>query len=53
MAAADVGRSVHLCGSVPLSNAAEVFATTAEILGNRVSRMPDGETGPRKNWVGF
>src|SRR5215471_9405353 len=46
-------RSIHLCGSIPLSSAAEVFATTAKILGERVSRMPDGETGPRKNWVGF
>jgi hypothetical protein len=44
---------VHLVGSMPLSDAAEVFRTTAEILGSKVSRMPDGETGPRKNWVGF
>ena len=44
---------VHLVGSIPLSDAAEVFRTTAEILGSKVSRMPDGETGSRKNWVGF
>jgi hypothetical protein len=45
--------SVHLVGSIPLSSAAEVFRASAEILGDRVSRFPDGETGPRKNWVGF
>jgi hypothetical protein len=44
---------VHLVGSIPLSDAAEVFRTTAEILGTKVARMPDGETGARKNWVGF
>jgi hypothetical protein len=53
MAAMDNHRSVHLVGSIPLSSAAEVFEITAEILGDRISRMPDGETGPRKNWVGF
>jgi hypothetical protein len=44
---------VHLVGSIPLSDATEVFRTTAEILGTKVTRMPDGETGARKNWVGF
>ncbi|MGH6990828.1 MAG: hypothetical protein ACREFD_14180 [Stellaceae bacterium] len=51
--AQDTRRAVHLVGSIPLSNAAEVFETTATILGDRVRRLPDGETGPRKNWVGF
>ena len=53
MALADTTHPVHLVGSIPLSSAAEVFRTTADILGARVRRMPDGETGPRKNWVGF
>lgn len=53
MASTETGHSVHLVGSVPLSSAAEVFRTTADILGDRVKRMPDGETGHRKNWVGF
>jgi methionine synthase II (cobalamin-independent) len=44
---------VHLVGSIPLTDAAEVFRTTAEILGTTINRMPDGETGVRKNWVGF
>jgi hypothetical protein len=53
MAAGKERFPVHLVGSIPLSDAAEVFRTTAEILGSKVSRMPDGETGARKNWVGF
>jgi len=53
MAQGGTSRSIHLVGSVPLSNAEEVFSTVAEILGDRATRLPDGETGHRKNWVGF
>ena len=42
---------VHLVGSVPLSNADEVFRATGETLGDRLKRYPDGETGGRKEWV--
>jgi hypothetical protein len=44
-------RPVHLVGSVPLADAETVFRTTAEILGERIARMPDGETGARCDWV--
>jgi hypothetical protein len=44
-------RSVHLVGSVPLADSETVFRTTAEILDDRIKRMPDGETGPRGDWV--
>jgi hypothetical protein len=44
-------RNVHVVGSVPLSNAAEVFTITGETLGDRLKRYPDGETGPRTEWV--
>src|ERR1700738_1488189 len=44
---------VQLIGSVPLADAEEVLRTTAEVLGDRVRRLPDGETGDRSNWVGF
>ena len=44
-------RAVHLVGSVPLANSEEVFRTTAQILGERIKRMPDGETGARGDWV--
>ncbi|MGW5388301.1 hypothetical protein [Nocardia sp. NPDC003963] len=46
-----VGRGVHLCGSVPLSDAAAVFAQVATRLGGHITRIPDGETGERDNWV--
>jgi hypothetical protein len=46
-----VTRAVHLVGSVPLANSEEVFRATAQILGERIERMPDGETGARGDWV--
>ena len=38
-------------GSVPLADAEAVFRTVATTLGRRVSRITDGETGPRLNWI--
>ena len=46
-----MARAVHLVGSVPLANSEEVFRTAAKILGERIKRMPDGETGARGDWV--
>lgn len=46
-------RPVHLVGSVPLADAAAVFETAASILGDRVSRLPDGETGDRSHWISW
>ncbi|MDQ6695711.1 MAG: hypothetical protein M3014_15090 [Chloroflexota bacterium] len=46
-------RGVHLVGSVPLENAEQVFRATSAILGERVKRIPDGETGARTNWIGW
>lgn len=46
-------RRVLLLGSVPLANEEEVFRTTSEILGDRLRRVPDGETGMRSNWIGW
>jgi hypothetical protein len=46
-------RSVHLVGSVPLADAEEVFRTASTILGDHVTRLPDGETGVRTNWIGW
>jgi SAM-dependent methyltransferase len=42
---------VHLVGSVPLGSAEEVFRTLSRELGDRVRRLPDGETGPRADWI--
>src|SRR5688572_1557487 len=46
-------RGVHLVGSVPLANEAEVFRTVGSILGEHALRIPDGETGARTNWIGW
>ncbi|WP_067466288.1 hypothetical protein [Nocardia amamiensis] len=45
------GRGVHLCGSVPLADARTVFSEAARRIGTRLTRIPDGETGVRDNWV--
>jgi ubiquinone/menaquinone biosynthesis C-methylase UbiE len=42
---------VHLVGSVPLAGVEEVLRTVAAALGDRVRRIPDGETGPRSDWI--
>ena len=42
---------VLLVGSVPLASAPEVFRTASTILGERLRRIPDGETGERTNWI--
>lgn len=44
-------RKVHLVGSVPLRNNTEVFQTTAHILGGRMTRFSDGETGETRRWI--
>ena len=44
-------RQVHLVGSVPLENAEQVFRTASDILGDRLPRIPDGETGNRLQWI--
>jgi hypothetical protein len=38
-------------GSVPLRSADEVFRVLSERLGDRVRQLPDGETGPRADWI--
>jgi len=44
-------RHVHLVGSVPLRDAREVFTTVNGVLGERLKRIPDGETGKRSDWI--
>ena len=46
-------RGVHLVGSVPLGSAEEVFRTVGSILGERLRRIPDGETGERTYWIAW
>jgi hypothetical protein len=42
---------IHIVGSVPLDNAARVFETLAKKLGRGLQSIPDGETGPRLDWL--
>ena len=44
---------VHIVGSVPLGGAEEVFRTVAGSVGPFLRRLPDGETGARKLWIGM
>jgi hypothetical protein len=44
-------REVLLVGSVGLRDSEEVFRTVGPLLGGRMTRIPDGETGPRSSWV--
>ncbi len=44
-------REIHLCGSIPLADAGEVFAAVSDRLGGAVKRIPDGETGERLTWI--
>src|SRR5260221_12814497 len=44
---------VHLVGSIPLASSEEVFRTGSSILGERLRRIPDGETGVRAGWIGW
>jgi len=48
---ASVGRGVHMVGSVPFSSTTDVFEILAARLGDRLRRLPDGETGPRSDWI--
>ena len=41
----------HLVGSMPLPDAEAVFRTLGTELGDRLRRIPDGETGPRADWI--
>ena len=48
-----MGRPVHLVGSIPLEDAAAVFREAGRRLGDRLARIPDGETGIRGNWISW
>ena len=45
--------SVLLVGSIPGNSAEEVMRFCASELGNRLSLLPDGETGFRKIWINY
>jgi hypothetical protein len=46
-----MSRDIYLVGSVPMASAREVFERVSEVLGTRIKRLPDGETGKRADWI--
>lgn len=46
-------RGAHLVGSVNLADTETVLRTAAGVLGDRLRRIPDGETGHRHYWIAF
>jgi hypothetical protein len=48
---ADKQYDILFVGSLPLADAEVAFRTIATTLGHRVSRITDGETGSRLNWI--
>ena len=44
-------RRILLVGSVPLQSASAVFEALGSKLGGLAKRIPDGETGSRKDWI--
>lgn len=51
MAEPGTPREVLLVGSVGLRSNEEVFRVVGSLLGHRMTRIPDGETGERTSWV--
>jgi ubiquinone/menaquinone biosynthesis C-methylase UbiE len=51
IAATSLAHGVHLVGSVPLASPELVFRSIAAEIGDRLRRIPDGETGPRSDWI--
>ena len=46
-------RTIHLVGSIGLSDEGAVFRALAEILDDRAPRYPDGEPGERSDWISW
>ena len=46
-----MSHDIYLVGSVPLASAEDVFKTVAPLFGDRLKRIPDGETGKRLDWI--
>jgi hypothetical protein len=53
MATTTAVRGAHLVGSIKLPDAETALRSAAEILGGRLKRIPDGESGERFHWIGF
>ena len=44
-------REAHLVGSLPGATPEDAMETALQVLGSYLRSLPDGETGPRRNWV--
>jgi methionine synthase II (cobalamin-independent) len=45
--------NVHLCGSIGLDSVDEVMQTLGRLLNGKLARVPDGEPGGRRLWIGW
>lgn len=48
-----MAKPVLLVGSIPLPSSENVFREVSKRIGAAVSRVPDGETGPRAAWTAW
>jgi hypothetical protein len=48
-----VASALLLVGSLPAESTESAFRAGAELFGDLVFALPDGETGPRAAWVGY
>ncbi len=48
-----ISSDLLLVGSLPVGSTDEAFRAGAEIFGDLVFALPDGETGARGGWVGY
>jgi len=46
-----LAHGAHLVGGLAAPSATDAMSQTAEILGSHLSRLTDGETGPRSQWI--
>jgi hypothetical protein len=53
MAERRVNSKMLLVGSLPASSADHAFRAGADLFGDLVASLPDGETGPMGGWVSF
>jgi hypothetical protein len=46
-------KNLLLVGSIPLPTVEDVFKKCSSVLGEHLPCIPDGEVGPRRNWVAY
>jgi methionine synthase II (cobalamin-independent) len=51
--ASSLPHRVHLVGAIGLDTVPETYETLGRVLGERLSRVPDGEPGGRRMWIAW